>query len=86
MRVVITGGATGIGKSCVESLSSIGMNIDLIYFSSHDEAIKLKSDNVNIHKVDVTDEEQIKYFFNKIDSFDILINNAGGNISFNSTD
>ena len=86
MRVIISGGATGIGKSCVESLSSIGMGIELIYFSSHVEATKLKNDNVNIHKVDVTDEEQVKYFFNTIGSFDILINNTGGNISFNSTD
>jgi 3-oxoacyl-[acyl-carrier protein] reductase len=93
VRVIITGGATGIGKSCVEcidlrqhSLSSIGVNIDIIYFSSHSEAIKLKSDNINIHKVDVTDENQVKYFFDTIGSFDILINNAGGNISFNSTD
>ena len=86
MKVIITGGATGIGKSCVESLSSIGMDIELIYFSSYDVAMKLEDDNVNIHKVDVTDEEQVKSFFNTIGSFDILINNAGGNISFNSTD
>ncbi len=33
MRVIITGGATGIGKSCVQSLFFSGMNIDLIYFT-----------------------------------------------------
>jgi len=86
MRAIISGGATGIGKSCVESLVSINMKIELIYFNSHDEATILKSENVDIHKVDVTDEEQVKYFFNRIDSFDILINNAGGQISFDFTD
>ncbi len=86
MRVIITGGATGIGKSCVQSLFFSGMNIDLIYFNSYNEATELENDNVNIHRVDVTDEGEVEYFFHTIDSFDILINNAGGNISFNSTD
>ena len=60
MRVIITGGATGIGKSCVQSLFFSGMNIDLIYFNSYNEATELENDNVNIHRVDVTDEGEVQ--------------------------
>ena len=43
MRVIITGGATGIGKSCVQSLFFSGMNIDLIYFNSYNDIIKIST-------------------------------------------
>ena len=47
MRVVITGGATGIGRSCVNALLS--NDIDLIYFSSVDAAKELESCRVKTH-------------------------------------
>ena len=85
MKAIVTGGATGIGRACVKSLASNGIDIEMIYFTSQDEALKLKSKKVNCSRVDITDEIQICDFFESIGEFDILINNAGGNISFNPT-
>ncbi len=83
MRVVITGGATGIGRSCVNALLS--NDIDLIYFSSVDAAKELESCRVKTHRVDVTNESAVATFFDSIEPFDVLINNAGGNVSFSPT-
>ena len=82
---IVTGGATGIGKACVKILSKSGYKVHLLYLNSYEEANSLESENIFIHRVDVSDETQVKSFFNLITSFDILVNKAGGNISFKPT-
>ncbi|MAH43864.1 oxidoreductase [archaeon] len=87
LEAIVTGGATGIGKACVESLIERDTKVHLIYHTSEKEAIAYENrSDVQLHKVDVTSEIQVIDFFNQIGSFDILINNAGGNISFATTE
>jgi 3-oxoacyl-[acyl-carrier protein] reductase len=87
LEAIVTGGATGIGKACVESLIECDINVNLVYHTSEIAALEYDNrSNVNLYKVDVTNESQVIDFFSQVGSFDILINNAGGNISFATTD
>jgi len=89
---IITGGATGIGKSCVYALNEDGAKIVLAYFRSKDEAKKIADelDNIVLRQINVIKESEIKKLFDFVSSefggVDILINNAGGNVSFCETE
>lgn len=90
--VLVTGGATGIGKGCVYVLNKLGARVILVYFKSKKAALKISRElnNVTIRKVDVTKEAEIKQFYRfvakKFEKIDVLVNNAGGNISFAPTE
>lgn len=81
MNVVITGGASGLGKAIVERLSILEKTrILLSYNNSKDKAEALVSayDNVSAAHCDFTDAGSISDFCQSIRDFDIdiLINNA----------
>jgi len=89
---LVTGGATGIGKGCVYALNKLGAKVILVYFQSKNEAevIARELDNITLRKVDVASELEVKELFgfilNRFVCLDILINNAGGNVSFHKTE
>ena len=85
--VVITGGATGIGKAISSLFSQNGYNVVIGYNSSFDAANNLKNvlsesnHNVEIKKVNVTDPNEVAELFDftieKFGKVDVLICNAG---------
>lgn len=85
--IIITGGATGIGKAICEELASKNYNLIINYNNSKKEAIELKeklkeiNNNIEIFKADLTKRENIKklveFTINKFKNIDVLINNAG---------
>ena len=81
-KVIVTGGAKGIGKSLVEKLLTENAIVG-VFDIDKDALNKLKEDNPNLFcKVcDVSDNDQIEKaideFFNKFQAIDVLINNAG---------
>lgn len=86
-NILVTGGASGIGKAITEELASLGANVGIHYFSSGGPAeelcTKLRETGVKAVALgaDLTDEKAVEALFGKIagefDSLDVLVNNAG---------
>jgi len=86
--VLITGASRGIGASCARIFASNGYNVIINYRSNDEEANKLKDEleqkyrvNILLCKYDISKEENIINMFNeiknKVDSLDVIVNNAG---------
>lgn len=85
--LIITGGATGIGKAISSLFSQNGYNIVIGYNTSVDSAIELKNqllksnENIVIKKVDVTKTDDVAEFFDfavkTFGKIDVLVCNAG---------
>lgn len=74
-RVLITGGAQGLGASLARIFKSNNYDVIITYNTNKDKALFLSKElGIKCIKLDLTNEEEIKRIFdNKID---ILINNA----------
>lgn len=92
--ILITGGTSGVGKATVEKLAIFGSKIVLLARNKEKAhqvvaEIKAKNSSANIDFIegDLSSLQSIKKaadeFKSKYDSFDILINNAGGIFSDN---
>jgi len=86
-NVLITGAATGIGKSMAELFSECGANIGLHFNRSGEEAKQLEkkiksAGRVKLFSADLTQlkmtQSLIHDFLGEFKSIDVLINNAGG--------
>lgn len=85
--VLISGGATGIGKACAIAFSKLKYNVAILYHKSEDDAIMLKSELINFgcdaecFCGDLTDFDVANNLVNQVikrfGSIDILVNNAG---------
>jgi NADP-dependent 3-hydroxy acid dehydrogenase YdfG len=76
---IVTGASKGVGYATVKLLSENGYKV--IAVSRNLLNLKdLESDNVETYQLDITDESQIKSFFEKYKdiTLDLLVNNAGG--------
>ena len=71
-NVLITGGASGLGKELVKSFKEKGYNVYYTYFKSKPKDL----DECCAIKCDLSKEEDIKYLLKKLKNIDILINNA----------
>ncbi len=80
--VIITGGASGLGKAIAENL--VGMGAKIVVLDINRKALdelKTKLPDVTVYSCDITDEKQISRtvhsIIDKYSDIDILINNAG---------
>lgn len=71
-KVLITGGATGIGKATAQLFAQKGYDVFITYNQS-----KPDFDGVTKIKCDLQNEDEIVNLFNQIGNVDILVNNAG---------
>ncbi len=78
-KVLITGGARGLGKEITTLFASDNYEVYVNYNNSHKEALKLKDKypNIKIIKADISNEDEVKKMFKEISKLDVLINNAG---------
>ncbi len=82
--VLVTGGASGIGRGCVEAFARAGARVALNYRSSQKAAEEIAAqfpDRVLPIQADASDPAQIANLFNEIETRwaapTILVNNAG---------
>lgn len=82
MNVLITGAARGLGSAIAKEFAKNNYDIIINYNKSEKEALNLKNElkkyktQVTLIKADVSNEEEVKSMFAKIDNLNILINNA----------
>lgn len=80
MKVLITGGARGLGFAISLYYLKMGHSVVVNYNNSSDLALKLKSeygDRVSIVKADVSNEDDVKRMFDSLGKLDVVVNNAG---------
>jgi len=85
-KVLITGGAKGLGREIARQFARNSYDLVVTYLNSEIEAQELKesfehdySINVDLYKLDLMIEEDIRTFFSSLDRLDVLINNAAYN-------
>ena len=71
-KVLITGGATGIGKACAEEFKNSGYEVVITYNKTQPETADVKAIKCNLESVD-----EIKALFDEVGDIDVLVNNAG---------
>lgn len=80
MKVLVTGGARGLGLAISLYYLKMGHSVVVNYTNSSDLALKLKSeygDRVSIVKADVSNEDDVKRMFDALGKLDVVVNNAG---------
>ncbi len=70
-KILITGGATGIGKACALTFKNNGYDVYITYNNTVPDY-----DGVTAVKCDLKSLENIQHLFEKIGSIDVLVNNA----------
>jgi NAD(P)-dependent dehydrogenase (short-subunit alcohol dehydrogenase family) len=84
-RVVVLGGSSGIGLAVAEQATAQGA--ELVIASSNQQrvqqAAKSLGGNSKGHALDLTDEQAIQTFFQKLGDFDHLVFTAGDSLQLN---
>ena len=82
--MVVTGGASGIGKAIVEELLNQGANVAVLDLVKETPDFIQGNEHAAFYSVDVTNKEQVDSVFSEIikkfNTIDCLVNNAGINI------
>lgn len=71
-RVLITGGATGIGRACAEIFRNSGYDVVITYNKTEPDLRGITSVKCNLEII-----EDIEMLFKSLGGIDVLVNNAG---------
>lgn len=79
---IVTGASKGVGYATVKLLSENGYRV-IAVSRNLSKLSELESDTVEVYKLDITQSQEIRAFFEKYKdiSLDLLVNNAGGGSS-----
>ncbi len=79
MICLVTGSSRGLGKEIVKEFARNGYDVIINYNKSEKRAYELAEeigDKARVLKCDISNEDEVKEMFRKIDHLDVLINNA----------
>lgn len=76
---IVTGASKGVGYATVKLLSKNGYRV-IAVSRNLDDVSRLASDDVEVYRLDITQPNEIKAFYEKYKdiTLDLLVNNAGG--------
>ena len=80
--VLVTGGASGIGRAATLAFARQGASVHVVElndsaWSEVQEDVKNLKGKAQIHTCDVSDQKSVVSLFNSIGRVDVLVNNAG---------
>ncbi|WP_407688203.1 SDR family NAD(P)-dependent oxidoreductase [Mycobacterium sp. HUMS_1102779] len=79
MRIIVTGGNSGVGKATATALASAGHDVVIACrtMSKAHEAAASMNGNVEVAELDLADLTSVRKFADSVDFVDVLVNNAG---------
>lgn len=79
MRIVVTGGNSGVGKATARAMTAAGHDVVIACRSvaKGQEAAASMPGDVEVRELDLADLASVRKFADTIDSVDVLVNNAG---------
>jgi NAD(P)-dependent dehydrogenase (short-subunit alcohol dehydrogenase family) len=79
VRIIITGGNSGVGKATATALACAGHDVVIACrtLSKAREAAASMSGNVEVAELDLADLASVRKFADSVDYVDVLVNNAG---------
>ncbi|MEN0056063.1 MAG: SDR family oxidoreductase [Mucilaginibacter sp.] len=82
-RVIIMGGTSGIGLATAQAAAGEGANVVIVSSNQQriNDALAILPDTATGYSVDLSNEQNIKSFFDGIGNFDHLVYTAGENLS-----
>jgi NAD(P)-dependent dehydrogenase (short-subunit alcohol dehydrogenase family) len=79
MRIIITGGNSGVGKATAAAMAAAGHEVVIACrsVSKGRDAVKTMSGDVKVAELDLADLASVRKFAETVDWTDVLVNNAG---------
>jgi NAD(P)-dependent dehydrogenase (short-subunit alcohol dehydrogenase family) len=79
MRVIVTGGNSGVGKATAAALAASGHSVVIACrsFEKAEGAAAEMSGNVEVAQLDLADLASVRAFAESVETVDVLVNNAG---------
>jgi NAD(P)-dependent dehydrogenase (short-subunit alcohol dehydrogenase family) len=87
-RVVILGGSSGIGLATVQAVAAEGGDVVIVSSNPQriNQALQTLPATAQGHSIDLSQEENIKNFFDTLGKFDHLVYTAGENLALSTID
>ncbi len=79
MRIIVTGGNSGVGKATATAMAAAGHEVVIACRSvaKGTDAAASMSGDVRVAELDLADLTSVRKFADEVDSVDVLVNNAG---------
>jgi NAD(P)-dependent dehydrogenase (short-subunit alcohol dehydrogenase family) len=79
MRIIVTGGSSGVGKATAAALAAAGHSVVIACrtISKAEQAAADMAGDVEVRHLDLADLASVRRFADSVESVDVLVNNAG---------